>query len=147
MKLTHYLLGLFLLLTTFAFVACDNEEDDIKSPPKTVESAFAEKYPNAQFVDWEREYGLYKAEFRNDAAISEAWFEADGSWVKTETNVLPNTLSQPVLDYVALNYQGYRIDDADWVETPERNYYELELEKGDKLEFHLLILPDGTPLN
>lgn len=44
MKLTHYLLSLFLSLATFAFVACDNDEDDIKSPPKTVESAFAEKY-------------------------------------------------------------------------------------------------------
>lgn len=147
MKLKNYFIALCLSLTPFAFVACDDDDDDIKRPTQAVETAFTQKYPNAQFVDWEKEYGLYKAEFRNDAVVSEAWFEADGSWVRTETGVHPNTLPQPVLDYVAQNYVGYRIDDADWVETPEQNYYELELEKGDRLEFHLLILPDGSPLN
>ena len=147
MKLKNYFIALCVALTSAAFIACDDNDDDHIQPSKVVETAFNQLYPEAQFVTWEREYGKIKAEFLNNGAEADAWFEADGTWIRTETTVPRSALPQPVLDFVASNYAGYHIDDAEWVETPNGEYYELDLEKGDKLEFNLHILPDGTPLN
>lgn len=142
MKLKFYLAG--LLLAGLTLQSCDNDDDDRVKVSNTVQSAFDQRYPNTTVWEWEKDKGLFKAEFRQGGMEAEAWFQADGTWVKTETDYNPALLPQPVTDYVAANYAGYRIDDADWVETPTGSYFELELEKGGSRDVRLLITAEGV---
>lgn len=141
MKLKLYLLC--VLLMGIAFQSCDDDDDTLANVPAAVQAAFNQRYPNASVKEWEKENGLIKADFWNGAQESEAWFLPDGTWVRTETDIPAATLPQAVLDYVAANYAGFRVDDAEYVETPEGDFYELELEKNGVPDVRLQIRADG----
>ena len=66
---------------------------------------------------------------------------------KSEINLRTATLPQAVKNYVAANYSGWSIDDADFIQTPTDEYYELELEKKGQQDVKLRIRPDGTVIN
>lgn len=144
MKLKLYLFC--LLLAGFALQSCDDDENVATiNVPAAVQAAFNQRYPDTSVEGWEGEIGLFKAEFRNGTQEAEAWFKPDGTWVRTETDVPVNALPQAVRDYVAANHPGYHIDDADYLESPEGNFYELELEKNGSPDVYLQIRADGTP--
>ena len=128
-----------------------NNDNDLNtnSVPTAVRDAFSGRYPGAQQVEWERNAHLYEAEFVLNGVEYEAWFQADGTWVRTksEINLRTATLPQAVKNYVAANYSGWSIDDADFIQTPTDEYYELELEKKGQQDVKLRIRPDGTVIN
>lgn len=143
MKLKLYLLC--LLLAGFAFQSChDDDDDSLTDVPAAVKEAFNQRYPDVSVKEWEMELGLVKAEFRNGTQEAEAWFKPDGTWVRTETDMPVDALPKAVQDYVAANHPGYRIDDADYLESPEGNFYELELEKAGSPDVYLQIRADGS---
>ncbi len=145
MKLKLYLLG--LILAGFMLQSCDDDDDDRWiTPPNAVQAAFQAKYPGVTVYDWEFEYGLYKAEYRSDGKNYESWFEADGTWVRTESDYY-SPLPQPVQDYLTANYPDYRTEDVDWVETPTGNYFLIELERYGGADVYLRITEDGTVVN
>ncbi len=127
-----------------AFGSCDkNDEPTI---PESVANSFMDKYPGRNIYDWDYEQGVYKGDFRNDGAEAEAWFNPDGTWVRTETDVYPGNLPEPVRTYVSTNYPNHHIDDADYVETPTGVFYELELERGNRRDVYLNLSPEGNPV-
>ncbi len=142
MKRKLFLLPLIGAMLTFT--ACDN--DDEPTIPDSVTNSFMEKYPGRHVYDWDYDHGIYKGDFRNDGAEAEAWFYPDGTWVRTETDIDPGNLPEPVISYVTANYPNHHIDDADYVETPASVFYELELEQGNKSDIHLNISPEGNPV-
>ncbi len=131
-----------LLAAALAFTACDDDDNPVI--PTSVAAAFTEKYPGRSVYEWDYEHGVYKGDFYNDGAEAEAWFNPDGTWVRTETDVYPANLPEPVRTYVSTNYPNHRIDDADYVETPSAVFYELELERGNKRDVHLNLSPEGN---
>lgn len=146
MKLKLYLVA--LLLGTFALQSCDDDDDKVKVP-KTVQDAFSQKYPTTPAYDWDLERGYYVAEFRNNYSEAEAWFQADGTWVRTETDYRV-ALPEAVQSYINTNYpstQGYFIDDIDWVETPTQNYFDVELDRQGMPDVHIYIQENGTLIN
>lgn len=138
MKLKLYLMA--LLVGIFTLQSCD--DDDPRVIPTSVKNAFAQKYPSSVAYDWEKDRGYYVAEFRNDGREAEAWFNPDGTWVKTETDFV-DVLPEAVQDYIDVNYPGYRIDDVDWVETPSDEYFDIELERNGKKDVYLHIRANG----
>lgn len=146
------LLFLTLLLIgvlTFTMSACGDDDDDLlpEKVPAGIKETFNTMFPSV-IAKWERERGLYKAEFFNGMGKDvDVYFKADGTWVRTVTDVYPSELPQVVKDYVAANYAGWYIDDADWVETPEGNYYLLELDREGQAEIYLRITEDGEVLD
>lgn len=141
MKLKLYLAA--LLFGVFALQSCDDDDDKSVKVPETVKEAFAQKYPTTPAYEWDLERGFYVADFRNDYRDAEAWFKADGTWVKTETDYV-TALPEVVQNYVTTNYADYRIDDVDWVETPSQTYFDIELEKKGVPDVSLKIQEDGT---
>ena len=141
MKLKLYLLG--LILAAFSLQSCDDDDDQWITPPDVVTRAFQDKYPGETPYEWEIDYGYYKAEYRSGNVNYEAWFQPDGTWVRTECDYY-GTLPQPVQDYLAANYAGYRTEDVEWVETPQGNYFLIELERPGAPDVHLRIAEDGT---
>ena len=74
-----------LLLSGFAFTSCDDNDDNY-TPDGKIQEAFITKYPNAQRVEWEKKYDHYVADFYLEGIEREAWINAQGEWVMTETS-------------------------------------------------------------
>ena len=75
---------------------------------------------------------LVKAEFlMPDGTETEAYFDMKGSWVRTEFD-FKGSLPEAVMSYIVSNYPDYKVDDANYVQTPLGDYYELELEKNGR---------------
>lgn len=112
----------------------DNDyESHLPQPtPAEIEAFIKEKYPQSKIIELERENGRIEVDIIHDNKGKEVVFDANNQWLYTSWELRITELPQAVAN--VLNnpqYTGYRIDDADFVETPQGNYYLLELEKGN----------------
>lgn len=91
----------------------------------------------------ERDYddGYLEVEIRHENLEKEVLFNGRNEWVRTswETRTLPDAVRQTV------EAEGYTISDREFerVETPDRNWYEVEARK-DRREWKLYIEDNGT---
>ena len=138
---------------TLLYSFIDNDiPDNYISPasiPSAVREAFYTRYPKAIRVKWEMEGTFYEVEFINDNFKHESLFKTDGTWVRTEIDLTPNTaqLSSAILSHISTNYPGWRIDDVDLIQVPDDEYFEIELEKAGQPDIILLIRRDGSPVH
>ena len=91
-------------------------------------------YPSARDVEWEPDFGNWKVSFETGNATNvrdhEAWYDVNGNWLRTETDILPSEMPKAVMD--ALEASEYaspylQIDDVDFVETPEGDFYQVDV--------------------
>lgn len=141
MKIKAFLCA--LLLAPLTLISCD-DDDELKTfqVPSAVQSAFNSRFPG-QAAKWELDRNLYNAEFWKNGQEVDAWFQTDGTWIRTETDVV-GPLPDAVQAYLTTHYPTYVLDDADWIETPAGSYYELELERNGAPDLTLLLKADGT---
>lgn len=102
------------------------------TPNQAVTTAFATRYPAATDVSWELEGGYSKAEFRLSGMEAEAWFDQQGTWMLTETEMTYAALPDRVkTGFTTSFYSGWTVDE---VSKLERNgltdLYLLEVEQG-----------------
>lgn len=147
MKQKAILIMLALAVITLPFLSCD---DDYVSDTATKDiNVFIEnKYPGAQVVKIERENNkTIEADIIHDNLSKEVVFDLKNNWLHTSWDVRISELPQAVSDIVNdPAYAGYHIDDADFAETAQGNYYLLELEKGNS-ERKVKIDETGKVLN
>lgn len=138
---------LFLSLLTVGFMAsCDND-DDHYTPDTTVRLAFEKMFPDASKVKWESKLGYVKAEFRDNNKEKDAWFDTDGTWMLTETEVAVSDIPVAITQSIAgSRYADWKIEDADYLERKDMEpIYIIEVEKG-KEEVDLYYAPEGKLL-
>ena len=141
------ILTVILAVSAMTLFSCEKYEDG--KPVKSVREAFAEMYPDARDVEWDMELTGWKVSFETgtppDIKESEAWYDRDGNWLRTETDLLASALPQVVKDALAASeYASAVLDagDVEFVETPDGNFYQLEvILKG--LEVKLKVSEDG----
>ena len=138
---------LFMLLFAFsavAFVGCDDDDDDFL-PETSVVSAFTSKYPKAEKVSWGNKTDYKVAEFILDNHEMEAWFDTQGNWFMTETDIRFEELPLAVQEKHVLGvYANWKVDDVDRIERYNtETIYVVEVEK-DKQEVELIYAADGT---
>jgi Putative beta-lactamase-inhibitor-like, PepSY-like len=112
--------------------------------PAAAKEAFARKFPQATGATWELEKtDLYEVNFHHGKLKQSAQFDTKGNWQATETDIEQAAVPKAVMDAFAKSYPGYKIKEAEKVETPAyKESYELEIIKGtEKLE--VVFLPDG----
>lgn len=138
---------LAVAMAAIALLSCDKYEDG--KPAKAVRSNFDKMYPDARDVEWESQRGLWVVSFETgnppDLVDHEAWYDADGGWIRTETEMAAGALPQKVLDALAASeYASAVIDGNDvvYVETPDSSWYRLELFFGG-VEIHVDVTEDG----
>lgn len=121
-----------LLCGAFVFTSCD-DDDDRFVPESLVVKAFNQKYPEAGRTSWERKAGYLKAEFRIGSYEAEAWFDQQGNWLMTETDLPYKALPQAVAaSFETGPYAQWRVDDVDRMERPDAGtVYIIEVEKGE----------------
>ncbi len=143
MKLKNFFLCLTMGAMAMFNTSCGDDDLKPSEVPAAVMATFQEMFPNTT-AKWEKEKnGQIKAEFRIDYREMEAWFEKNGSWKMTKKDIIASELPQAALDYLEANYSGVEIDDVDWVETPESNYYIVELDRNNKKDIYLKFTESG----
>ena len=96
-------------------------------------SFIKEHYPSARIIDLDFEKGYFEVEIIDIKVKRELYFDKDSNWVATITEIKENQIPQIVLDAIlASEYAEGEIDDVDYVQTVDKNYYIIELELNDK---------------
>jgi len=89
--------------------------------PKIVLKAFEDKFGKIKKVEWEMEDfpPSYEADFEIEGKEHEAYFRADGKFLKLETKVDFDELPQEVVDAFAEKYPNHGIIEAEKVEMAD----------------------------
>lgn len=115
-----------MLLSLFALVLCATAFS--ANPPEAVLAAFAQKFPNAQDVDWSKEKnGDWEAEFELPGSHEmSANFSTDGKWLETETEIAFSELPAPIQAVL----QGKKVKEAARIEKADGStVYEAEVRR------------------
>ena len=142
MKKAILVIGLvFAAITTIGFTS-----DDQDKVPQVVKDAFAQKFPTAEKVDWDKESATeWEGEFKMNTLEYSANFLEDGTWKETEHKIDKAEIPQVVITALRSNFPGYEIEETEMAETPQGTVYEFEIEKG-KTEMEVTIDPNGKVL-
>ena len=141
----NILRNIFLLtFGIFLFQSCNGDNKFHLNNPQ-VESAFSQKYPNATRITWEQKAEYLVADFIQAGKDSEAWFESNGTWRMTETDITFNELPHAVrAAFQASEYKSWRVEDVDKIErSGMETVYVLEVESGER-EHDLYYSSDGV---
>ena len=145
MKLKMYFIMLALGLFSFAMQSCDDDDEDAPVSEQ-LEKAFNE-FGNVAH-NWSTRGTNHVASFNQDNTEKEAWFDANGVWLMTETDIAYDALPAPVKQaFEALTqYEGWQRDDVDMLERKGmEKVYVIEIEKG-KEELDLYFDVNGNLL-
>lgn len=114
--------------------------------PAAIKSFIETRYANARIVEWERESNsIIEVDIIHDNISKDLKFTADSEWISTDWDINPRNLPQAVTAKLGTDYPQHHIDDAEYVETPNGDYYLVELESGNQ-EIKVRISADGTIL-
>lgn len=128
------------LILGFGLMSCAQDA------PSSVKEAFEKKFPNAKSVKWEKENDAeWEADFKMNGIKYSANFLSDGSWKETEHEIKKSELPTEVQNTLNQQFNEYKIEEAEMVETSEFSGYEIEIEKG-KEAIELVIDKSGKVL-
>lgn len=133
---------LLLAAFTIGFVSCSDDDDYI--PEDIVVKAFADKYPGVNKVEWETKRDYKVAEFILNNKECEAWFDVQGNWLLTETDLLLSDLPLAIQEsHTKGQYSAWHVDDIDMIERYNMaTVYIIEVEKGET-DIDLYYAEDG----
>lgn len=133
---------IFTILTVVAAVilsvSCEKYEDG--KPSKVVRTEFADMYPDAWDVEWERNGSGWIVSFetgkRPNGTEHKAWYDKDGAWIQTVTDVILADVPQSIKNYLQeseyaqAQFEDY---DAEYFETQAGdNFYRFDLVMGGR---------------
>ena len=122
-----------------------NFGDDINggiSAGTAIQAVLNERYPGAVIKEKGHDDGLTEIEIIHDGIEKDVYFNGKDEWVRTEYETTYNNLPEAVKNYISANYTSHE-NEADAVETPAGNWFEIEARKGGA-EYDVLINKDGT---
>jgi hypothetical protein len=133
---------MMLLALAVVGTSCDDDDNNVVLNDN-VRTYINTHYPDAVILESEYNYGYLEVDIYHDSLNKELYFNSNDAWVKTTWDVAINALPPAVTAAITTAYPDYRIDDADYVDTPEGVYYSIEIEKGES-DLYIKIAPDGT---
>lgn len=113
-----------------------------------IDAFIAEQYPGARILERDTDNGYLEVEILHENREKNVYFNGAGSWVKTTWDVRYSEVPAEVKSAIAASdYATWSVDGADYVETPDGVWYEIELEQErPEREVTLRIAADGTML-
>ncbi len=126
-----------------------DEDDDYENMipadlSEKITNFLKEKYPNASIIEVDFEDNFFEVEIIENKIVRDIIFDKDSNWKATITEVEEEDLPQAVKDAIANSeYAEAEIDDIDFYETADKNYYVIEIEINDK-EIEIKISEDGV---
>lgn len=130
-----------------AVASCEKYEDG--KPVKDVRAEFARMYPDAWDIEWEYKGTIWEVSFetgtRPNGTDRQAWYDMDGNWVQTVTDVFIVSVPQNIKDYLKASEFAsgqFADDDADYIEKPDGNFYRFDI-RFDGKEIEVDVTEDG----
>lgn len=124
-----------------------NDDSEKYLPPalsEKITTYISTNYPQARILETESEKGVVEVDIIDGNIHKELFFNTDGEWLYTKTSIKESTVPQNIMDALrASTYASYTIDDVDYYETPQRNYYYFELESPSQ-DVELIITLEGN---
>ena len=108
-----------------------------------IEEQIEAMYPGARILEQDWDDGYLEVEIWHDGREKSVYFNGSDEWVWSQWDVRASELPEAVTAALQAEYPDYRIDDAEFVETPDSEYYRIELE-GRGGELDVRITPEGT---
>lgn len=126
------ILAVLAIALSFALVACDNDDYNPSKLDTAITDFISANYTGSKILDAEKEHGgTIKVDILHDGIYKEVYFGNSNQWQYTEWDIRRADIPQSVLDAISSSeYASYIIDDVDFVQTPEKEYYHVELEQG-----------------
>jgi hypothetical protein len=122
------LITICLLFVSLAF----SQELTPASVPNAVRTNFTKQFPSATMIKYEREQGIYKVSFLNQAKSCVVEYNTSGNLLETEIEVAPTALPKVVSSSASKNFPGYTIVTAVRREAPDKGVcFEMDLKKND----------------
>ncbi len=126
------------LSAAFTLQSYAQDTHNVKAPEKVL-SAFKAKFPEVKNAEWEMENETeWEAEFKINGVEYSASFDANGAWIETEQEIKKSEIPADILAILNKNFQDYKIEEAEIVETEMGRAYEVEIKVG-KEEFEVMI--------
>ncbi len=118
-------------------------------PTSSIEEFINTRYPDARIIEIDREdFGYTEVDIIYDGTLLEVLFDESGAWVRTtqelNRNEIPDVILNAVNNLINTTYAGYWIDDADWIDSPTGEWYQIELETSRGQDVCLRVETDGT---
>lgn len=140
---------MLLVLGVFLMTSCSDDDD--YEAPDVVKTAFAQKYGNASNVSWKQNSkGKHVASFMASGKKSDAWFEADGSWIMTKIELGESLAAVPQIVADAYNMtrfaaEGWTIDEVEEIQRAgeEGSIFKIEVEKDGEPDYDLYFTETG----
>lgn len=125
--------------------ACDKQDDDNGYVSQQAKQALSAKYPDAKRIEWEVKQNYVVADFSNKSREVSAWFDNNGNWYMTETDILFKDLPEAVkASFSAGAHGSWRVEDVDQIErNATETVYVVEAEK-QQSEVDLYYSADGA---
>ena len=140
---------LFAVLGLALGTSCE-KEDDLRSVDRELSEALNSKFPEAGWVEWEKNRDFYVAEFHNAGTEVKVWYTGNAQWWMTETDLGWNAETLPETVKEAFGSSAYaaswRVDDIDKYERPGETFYLIEIEKAGERDRDLFYTESGTLL-
>lgn len=115
--------------------------------PQPVIEAFNSNFNGSVAKSWEKEKGMYEAEFVVNKIEHSATFSPEGALMETEAAITLAELPASVNVYVQKNHPGYNISEASRIVAPSGAYtFEAEIRNGKK-QMELLFDSNGNFLS
>jgi hypothetical protein len=103
----------------FYTYALQAQEIDITTISPEVADQFALLYPDAKSITWQLINDQYLATFKNDKMVTSALLAADGSLLKTETEIKVTALPLPAYAYLEALLEPKNIEMATIIQDQE----------------------------
>lgn len=136
-----------ILVKTVVDTGQENDYDGFlpQTDVKDITDFISQKYPNASIIEIDRENGMFEVEILDGRVCRDVYFNNKNEWIKTTWDVYYIDLPDAVKEAVKTKYQGYKIDDVNYVQTSSGDWYELDLEneKTDHEIENIKITVDG----
>ncbi len=130
---------------TFLMVSCEKEFGP-NQVNLNVREFIENKYSDSRIIEAEKLNGILTVDIIHDGRQKDVVFNKKYEWLYTEWDLKFTEIPEAVLDAVTQSeYGSYSLDGADYVEEPTREYYRVELEKGNK-EIRVAVSEQGDIL-
>lgn len=108
-KIIFWAVSLLFSLSTFAYV------------PPGVQATLKKMYPKANDIAWSQDAGYYCANFVKNGFTKNVWFNGNGQWQMTQTDLGSLDQLSPAVynSFISGPYSSWVVDDVTMVEFPK----------------------------
>jgi hypothetical protein len=119
----------------FNVLLLTNCEEDFGSSvvPGVVSNSLTANYPDAGKISWNRKGNYYVADFNNETTGIQSWFDEQGNWLQSKTDIPVYQLNQSILDDLSKSeYVGWTVEHVSLLERKDMETVYLVQLNGEK---------------